>query len=370
MNKLFFGLILLVFLVSACSNEIATRTKGSLLVNDYAENFSIHRISNGYILKVIDNNGNSFEYLLSSDNEKKSNGYNIINIPVQSVVCLSSSHVAFINLLNKSNSIKAVSGVNYLFDPKIRNEVRNNNIIEAGYENKIDYEKILSLNPDVIFAYSLDNNSFASLQKFNELNIPVVFINEFIEPTYTGRTEWLKFFACFYDELDFAIQYCDSVFQNYEQLKELASNTVENPRVISSMPWKGVWWSPGGNSYFSRLISDAGGDYIFKDNQKSESIPFSLEEVFSSANDIDFWLNPNNYRSKQEMLQAEDRIRLFEPFQNAKIYNNNRRINQNGGNDFWESGLIHPDIVLKDLIYIFHPDLIENHNLFYYREIR
>lgn len=367
----FIILILFAVFCTACSSEVQNSTRGDIVKLDYAKNFTIHKIRNGYVLSVYNSGIKSNEYLLSNDTLKKHNGVNIVNIPVESVVCLSSSHVAFIDILNRNNSIKAISGTQYIYNSDIQKKIQNNNIIEAGYENRIDYEKILSMNPDVIFAYSVDNNYTAALNRFQELNIPVVYINEFIEPTVCGRTEWLKFFACFYDELELAKAYCDSVFSIYNKLTEKVINNVEEkPIVISSMPWKGVWWSPGGASYFAKLIKDAGGQYIFENDKRNESIPLSIEEVFSSAAHAEIWLNPNNYSNRNEMLGADQRISSFKPYNDARIYNNNRKVNQHGGNDFWESGVVQPDLILSDLIKIFHPNLNKNHKFVYYKRIK
>jgi iron complex transport system substrate-binding protein len=367
----YYILSLCIIGITSCNNAPEMHTKGSSFQNKHAENFKINEISDGYILTVFDGDMSIHEYLLSkSDSSKKITSDNIIRIPVKNVVCFSSTHCAFIDLLGHNNSIKAVSGTKYIYNSEIRKKIDENEILEIGYDNQIDYEKIIAIKPDVIFAFSVDNNAKAALQKFNELNIPVVYINEFIETELTGRTEWLKFFSCFYDELDFANYYCDSVFQIYDSLKyEVANYIADKPTVLSSMPWKGVWWSPGGNSYFSKLIDDAGGKYILKNNSNNESVPYSVEEVFGMAKNVDIWLNPNNYTSKSQMILADERLKVFEPLNNAKIYNNNKRISKYGGNDFWESGVLHPDIVMKDLIKIFHPEYNIQHNLYYYQRV-
>lgn len=368
-SQIFVTLILALIFIG-CSEQIVTDTKGNLIENDYAEFFNIFEINDGYIIRINGAGGENHEYLLSKTQEKKQNGENIVKIPAERVICFSSTHCAFIDLLNESSTIKGISGIKYIYSENIRNRIKSEDILEIGYENRIDYERIISMNPDIIFAYSIDQNSYAALQKFKDFDIPVIYINDFLEPDIRGRTEWLKVFACFYDKLDFANHYCDSVFNNYNILKEMRIKDNEKPLVLSSMPWKGVWWSPGGKSYFAQLIEDAGGNYIFSENDKTESIPLSIEEVFSKASNAQIWLNPNNYKTKQQMLETEKRLMHFEAFHNADIYNNNSRQNSAGGNDFWESGILHPDIILKDLIYIFNPEEFNKHELFYYRKVR
>ncbi len=362
---------LTLFCFSSCVDNIENQTKGNIVKNKYAENFKIHEIDNGYIINVYDNNKNLIgEYTLSSNPDYKHNNKSVINIPVTKVICFSSTHCAFIDVLDENHSICGISGTENIYNKGLKKLIQTNKIQEIGFENRIDYEKIISLNPDVIFAYSIDNSSKASLQKFNELNIPVVYVNEFIEPEILGRTEWIKFFACFYDKIDFAKYYCDSVFGNYQRLKESLQKTEpKKPKILCSMPWQGVWWAPGGDSYFAKLIDDAGGKYILKDNKNKESVPYSIEEVFSRSKNADIWLNPNQFNYKQEMLSTDERLEQFKAYKSSKIYNNNNRVNSFGGNDFWESGIVHPDMILKDLIKIFHPGFELEHELFYYKEI-
>lgn len=371
MRVKYLKILLLLILSTSCSENFQEQTKGMKVENEYAEYFKIHRIPNGYILSVLDINNEATEYLLTRSKGQNNISENIIRIPVDRVICFSSTHCSFINVLGGNNTIKGISGTEFIYNPEIRERIRQKKISEVGYENKIDYEKILSLEPDVIFAYSVDNNTRASLQKFRDLDIPVVFINEYIEPKILGRTEWLKFISCFYDELELAQNYCDSVFKRYNNLKsQLIETNPDRPRVLSSMPWKGIWWVPGGNSYFAKLIEDAKGKYIFSATLNNESIPFSIEEVFSKSQNVDIWLNPNHYISKTQMLATDNRLQYFSPYNSARIYNNNRRVSPSGGNDFWESGIVHPDIILKDLIKIFHPDLGFDHDLHYYKEVR
>jgi iron complex transport system substrate-binding protein len=295
----------------------------------------------------------------------------IIHIPVSRVVCLSTTHCAFINLLGKSSSIKGMSGIDYVYNDDIRYLIQKEEIIEIGSENQIDYERIIALNPDVVFAYGIDNSSIASYQKLSEIGIPVVFVGDFLESHPLGRTEWLKFFSCFYNQLDFANEYFDSVSTNYENIsKEIKSMNLEKPNVLVSLPWKGTWWIPGGKSFFAQLINDAGGSYILKNDTSSESVPMTIEEIFNLSKGIKIWLNPNSYNQKRQILEADSRLKDFSPYLNARIFNNNKRTSNYGGNDFWESGIIHPDIILQDLRKIFNPEQTPEYNLFYYKELQ
>lgn len=68
-------------------------------------------------------------------------------------------------------------------------------------------------------------------------------------------------------------------------------------------------------------------------------------------------------------MAEDNRYANFAAVKTGNVYNNNARINNSGGNDYWESGTSNPDIVLSDLIKILHPEILPNHQLVYYRKL-
>ncbi len=363
----------LIILFVSCSNNKIKTGEGKIIPNKYAKGFEIKQISEGYILKVKDyfnqNENNNFNYLLSLESEVKSNSNVIIKIPVSKVVCLSTSYSAFISELNMASTIKGLSTPDLVFNSEISQLIRANKIHDVGYDSQINYEKILAISPDVVFAFGINNSAKSNFQKLTDAGIPVVFINDYLESTPLGRSEWIKFFACFYDKLNMANEYFDSIENKYTEIKSNISHQENKPKILVSLPWKGTWWVPGGNSYFANFIKDAGGEYIFQNNSNSESQSLNIEEVFTQAKDCDIWLHPNNVNSKYEILSIDSRLAQFAPYNTAKIFNNNLRQNKAGGNDFWESGILHPDIILQDLINIFSTDPANDYKMYYYKPI-
>jgi iron complex transport system substrate-binding protein len=371
-NVIYISFILL--LLAGCTNEISQNTNGEVIKNKYAKGFEISEIDEGYILKVSDRFNNESEntqnYLLSSKSDYESGNNEIINIPVSRVVCLSTTHCAFISQLDKISTIKGISGLDYVYNDQLRDLIRRDEISETGYDNQVNLEKIISLNPDVVFAYGIDNNSISMFQKLSEIGIPVVYVGDFVENSPIGRTEWIKFFACFYDNFDYSCEFFDSVDNRYQTIKKTINDKkLTSPEILFNLPWKGTWWVPGNDSYLANFIKDAGGSYLMAQKNNSESVPLTVEEVFANSQNADIWLNPNQIKRKNEILEIESRLSEFKPYKECRIYNNNKRINKYGGNDFYESGIIHPDIILYDLGIIFHKiDSIDN--LHYYQEIK
>ena len=160
-----------------------------------------------------------------------------------------------------------------------------------------------------------------------------------------------------------------TIEQKYDSLSMLVSGATGLPTVICNLPFKGNWYMPGGNSYVANMLKDAGADYIFDDNNETGGVPLDFEVVYAKGLGAEYWINPDFANSVDEILAKDERLRDFEAIKTGKIFNNNRRLKRGEVNDYWESGLINPHLILADLISIFHPELLPGHELHYYKKI-
>jgi len=341
---------------------------------EYANNFSIKKAENYTILEVLnpwqDADNVKYTYYLSS--QKKENlpkNLKYIQTPVKKVVCLSTTHIGFLDLIEKTNTIIGVSGANFIYNPKVQKRIETNKVFDVGYEQNLNIELIISLKPDVVFVYGIQGNIANKISELEKLGINVVIIAEYLEENPLGKAEWLKFFAEFYEQEEVAKKFFNEISKNYQKLSKKLDTIKEKTGVLVNIPYQGVWYIPGGNSYFAKLISDAGGNYLWKENQKNESYPISFEAVFAKQKEADILINPSSVGSIEELLQVETRLSHFDCVKNKEVYNNNLRTNKNGGNDFWESAVVKPDLVLKDLITIFYPEIFNPDSLYYYQKL-
>lgn len=293
-----------------------------------------------------------------------------IPVPVRRVICTSTTHIAMIGAIEEKETIIGVSGKQYINDPFIRSGIENGEIRDIGYEQSINYEVILTLKPDVIFMYGVSGDISAIISRLTSLGIPVVLNAEYLESDPLARTEWIKFMSCFYDKLDKSIDFFREQEESYIQLKSSVADVQYRPSVLAGLPWKSTWWVPGGRSHAAILIRDAGGRYIWENDSSKEALPLDLEAVYNKAGQADFWINTGSAASLSDLVSTDPRLQLFRPFKDSCIYNNNARLNPSGGNDYWESGVIYPYIILKDLISIFHPEILPEHTLVYYKKLK
>jgi len=292
-----------------------------------------------------------------------------IAIPVEETVCLSTTHLGFINALGLGHTVIAVDETDFVFDSILRQRIEAGQLTETGGLSEMRLEKMVDTQPDLIMVSPMEGSA-ARAKQLQEAGIPFAFNIEWQESTLLARSEWIKFVAAFYNAEGAANAHFEKVSTHYEELRALAATADEQPLVLPGGAFKGMWYMPGGNSFIAHLIADAGGDYKWKDEPGTGSFSLSMEQVVDGLIDADIWLNPNNATSLLEIENADERYKVFRPFKEQKVYNNNARLNAFDSNDYWESGTAYPDRVLADLVYILHPQLLPEHELYYYHQLQ
>jgi iron complex transport system substrate-binding protein len=294
----------------------------------------------------------------------------VITVPVEKIVCMSTTHVAMISALGEENSITGMSGTGFIYSAALNSRAREGLISDVGYEANLNKEMILKIRPDITMIYGVGSESSGYVGKIEELGIRVIYNADYLETEPLGKAEWIKLFGALYCREKMADSIFNAEVQAYNNLKSyIAEKTSTKPRVMLGLPFRDTWFISPGNSFVSRLISDAGGEYIWKDTESSVSMPVGLENVYLKALNADYWLNIGTVRTKDEIPAVDKRLSELPCFRNGKLYNNNNRVTESGGNDFWESGTVYPHLILNDIASILHPDLFSDNELFYYREI-
>ncbi|MFW6369894.1 MAG: ABC transporter substrate-binding protein [Bacteroidota bacterium] len=342
----------------------------------YAGGFSILQNEEGYQLSVKDPwqgaTGIEYQYKLVKNDSllHKQDDIPSFKIPVKRVICMSTTHVGMLEAIDETVTIKGVSGKKYIYNPELRSRANRGEIKDVGYDMGINYELMLSLKPDVIFIYGVAGENGPVINKMHALGLKPVFIAEYLEDSPLGRAEWLKFMSCFYDKLDTATRSFENISSTYQNLAEITRVISSSPVVITGLPWNDTWYASGGLSFISILIKDAGATYYWRDRKTRDAFPVDPETVIKNSNEIDFWINPGSAESLNYILQVDERLKNVKAFSGKRVFNNNAKLSKNGGNDYWESGAVNPHLALKDLIQIFHPGLLGEPELYYYKKLQ
>jgi iron complex transport system substrate-binding protein len=294
----------------------------------------------------------------------------VVNVPVNSVVTLSTTHLPHLAKLGVVDKLLAVSDAKRINTSEVVERIKTGKIASVGNNAVVNVEKILELNPDLVTTYGTGNLQTDSYPKLLEAGLKVAINSEYMEDSPLGRSEWLKFTALFFNKEQQAEKIFSEVASKYESIAAKAKSVKTRPTVFLGFNFKGTWYMPTGNSYAAKYLADAGADYLWRTQNSSGSIPLSLEAVVERAINTDYWLNVSqSWKTIKNALTEDNRYADFEAVKNKNVYNNNARLNESGGNDYWEGGISNPDIVLSDLIKIFHPEILPNHQLVYYQKL-
>lgn len=291
----------------------------------------------------------------------------VIRTPIERIICLSTTHIAFLEAIGETEKIIGLSGTRFVSNPELLQRIDNGLIADVGFGQNLNYEAIIKLRPDVVMVFGVDSEIIGFLNKFEDLGITAVLNAEYLENSPLGKAEWVKFVGEFFNKRKEADDIFQTIAETYTRIASDHSAVTSKPGVMVGLPYRENWWVPGGESYMARLIADAGGEYLGKSNPSHESYVISYEEALVWASKADIWLNTGTVRTTSELLDTDSRFEKFGVFSKGKIYNNNLRISPGGGFDFWERGTMEPHLILSDLVTIFHSEQPDSLN--YYLKI-
>jgi iron complex transport system substrate-binding protein len=292
-------------------------------------------------------------------------GATMVAIPVRTLACFSTTHIGLTDFLGANDRIIAMSDTGRIVNADVLGRSRAGKIAEVGREQALNQEKLLALAPDLVMTVGFPGKEIGAFRSLLESGIAVVANSEWKEATLLGRMEWVKLLAAFLDKDSLAQAKCDSVEAEYEKIKGIAAGAAEKPKVIGGTSRKGVWTVPGGRSYVAALLRDAGSSYPFADDTTTGSRNLGFETVYREGLDAEVWLNAGWNKSLRDIAAEDDRYRDFKSFRNKRVYGNTKRMGANGSNDYWESGLVNPQLILADMVKILHPQLLPGYELRY-----
>jgi iron complex transport system substrate-binding protein len=296
----------------------------------------------------------------------------VIEVPVQTVASLSTSFLPHIVGQGLLDRLVAIDTSLYTSAPEVLAGVEAGEVAQVGgggSGQEVNVEQLIDLQPGLILTQQFYSDD-PSLVALEQTGLPFAVDADFLDTSPLGVAEWGKFISLFFNTEASAQEAFDGVVGRYNDLVALTATTDEQPTVFAGTPYEGTWFMPGGQSYVAQLLADAGADYLWKDDSSTGSLFLDFETVFDTAVDADYWVNVSQFWATLADAQADDeRYTGFAAFQNGNIYSNNARVNENGGSDYYESGYANPDIILADLVAIFHPDLIPNHELYFYKKL-
>lgn len=359
-------LILLSLLCFSCTNSgsgnsIIDLTTDTIYSPRYASGFVITGDSTARVITVKSpwQGANSVveQLLVVAENGAIPAGFggHVLKGTAKRIVCMSSTHVAMLDKLGIANYICGVSGVDFISSPNV--VARKKNILDVGYEGNVNYENILAADPDIVLLYGV-NGASSMIGKLDEMHIPYIYIGDYLEESPLGKAEWMRAIGELTGKQQEATAELERIATHYFDLCEkVKAAKVNTPTVMVNAPYGDKWMVPPVDSYVARLINDAGGKYLYNNITGNTSVAIDMEDAFLKTSAADIWVNAGGYMSLNELKKSIPKFSATSPVKNKKVYTNNLRMNPSGGNDYYESATVNPDLVLEDLINILHPEL-------------
>ncbi len=361
------------FWMVACTPSGKRTSSKEALSSDsiqYAQGFTVQRFDTYIMVEVRDPWDSTRllqRYLLVDRTKSVPGGLpkgTIVKVPVKDIVIYTSVHAAIIDQLHETDKVIGVCEPRYMDTPAIQEGIQAGRIADLGEATSPNIEKMIEIGAELVIASPFQNSSYGPVEK---IGIPIIEGADYMEAFPLGRTEWIRFYGLLFGKEEMA----DSIFKETEQaylsLKDLTANIDNRPTVLSEKKFGSSWYVPSGDSYMAHLIEDAGADYMFKDLPGAGSTPLAFETVFDKAIHADIWLV--KYNQSSEMTYNDLRSE-YTPYENFDAFKKKRIYTCNtGAVPYYEEFPIHPEYLLKDLIWIFHPELVFGYSPRYFREM-
>lgn len=388
MRSLSYLLVLVAFI--SCKTEQKETVSDSILIENstqkldtvitqlkYAEGFSVENYSNYKVLTITKpwpKAEKVYKYvIISKENMAKAtfatDEYDgIIVNPVENIVVTSTTHIPALELLGAEQSLVGFPGTDYISSEKTRERIANGKIRELGKNEGINTEVLLEINPNVVIGFGVDgvNKTFETVKK---AGIPVIYNGDWVESSALAKAEWIKFFGVLFNKEKEADSIFNQIETDYLAAKQLAQNAKTQPTVLCGAMHKEVWYLPNGSSPEAQFLKDANTNYLWKNTSGNGSLALSFEAVLDKAKDAELWLSPSYYTSFEQLEKANTLYTNFEAFKTKNIYTFSNTTGKTGGVLYYELGTARPDLVLKDIIKVCHPELLKDYKPYFFKKL-
>ncbi|MCH6201243.1 ABC transporter substrate-binding protein [Aquiflexum sp. LQ15W] len=293
----------------------------------------------------------------------------VISLPISKAVLTSTTHVPHLDYLEISEVLIGFPNLDLISSPQTRKWIDAGKVTDLGSGAQANIEKIIELDPDWVMISTLGED-LKNLEILKSAKISTILNGEYVENHPLGRAEWIKFTGVLLGKFEEAKTVFSQIESDYNQASDLIRELPENkPKVMAGVMYKDIWYVPGADSWGARLLEVAGGNYLFEDQKGTGSAELSFEYVLENAYQADFWLGAADFKTLEEMENADPRYTHFEAFKQGNVYTYTQKKGPTGGLEYFELGYLRPDLILKDLIKILHPDLLPEYSLYFYTKL-
>jgi iron complex transport system substrate-binding protein len=369
---LLFSLVLLFSCKSETKTEAAISSENTV---HYARGFSIENYE-GYSVVTVKNPwpkaAKTYTYILKKKDGVVPDSLKqnlVIPIPIKTIVVTSTTHIPSLEMLDEVNSLVGFPHCDYISSDKVRARIDAGKVKELGNNQDLNTEVILDLQPNLIIGYGIDNKN-PTLDNLQKSGLKVMLNGDWNEETALGKAEWIKFFGALYDKQKEAGELFTKIEKDYINTLEIAKLAKTTPTILAGDMFEDRWYLPKGTSWGSLLLKQANGNYLWQETSGTGSLSLSFETVFERAKNADIWITSGQFSTLKEMTDMNPHYAKFDAFAKKNVFTFSRKKGKTGGTLYYELAPNRPDLVLKDLVKILHPELLVGYEPFFFEKLK
>ena len=373
-NTVFFFLLLLLFVQCKKENQQEIKSGIKNEISD-AKGLEIYKYEGYSIVKITKpwpGSTENFTYVLQEKNgiiPVSLKQFTIIPIPLKSIVVTSTTHIPALEMLGVENTLVGFPNTDYISSEKTRKLIDSGKIREVGTNETLNTEVLIDMAPDLIVSFGLNNNN-PTIENLQKSGLKVIYNGDWTEQSPLGKAEWIKFFGALYGLDTKANSIFSEIEKEYTATLALAKKAMAKPTVMCGAMYQDQWYVPQGESWAALFMKDAQANYLWADSKGTGSLSLPFETVLDKAQNADYWIAPGDFSSLKEMNESNPHYKEFTAFKNKKVYSYSAKKGARGGILYFELSPTRPDWVLKDLIKILHPELLADHELFFFQKLK
>lgn len=368
----------LIVVLSSCKEKTAQVDKQVVHETSlkYATGFRVSSFANNSklveVLNPYQGANTGFTYLLVPDDMEvpaHAPDVRVIRTPIQSIVCTSTTHIPMLDYLGSGELLVGFPTLYFISSKTMRARINAGQITELGTDKGMNLELVAALKPGLVMGYTMSAD-YGQFGKIEDFGIPVFINAEYLEKHPLGRAEWIKLMGLLVGKEKVADSVFNAIESAYLQTRDLVSSVAHRPRVMSGIMYGDAWFLPGGQNYAAKILLDAGCNYLWESDSSHGYLQLSLEAVYDKAADADLWIGVADMKSMQQLANANEYYTRFRPFREQQVYTYDKRKGEKGGSEYLETGYLRPDLILKDLVRIAHPELLPEHELYFHAKLQ
>ncbi len=366
-------LFIFTLFILSCKKDNQKNVDRTNNLIQYASAFSINEYKNYSILTINEpwpHAKEKINYILKKKNAvipDSLSKYQVIEIPLKSIIVTSTTNIPLLEMLGVENKLVGFPQTDFISSEKTRELIEQGKIKDVGQNESLNFEEIIELQPQLIVTFCVDqiNPSITNLEKSGQ---KVLIQSDWLEKTPLGKAEWIKLFGALFGKEKKAKEIFEKIVSEYQMAKKLIEANNHKPNILFGSLYRDQWYVPNGESWLAQFTDDAKGNYYWKNIKGQGSTPLNFEKVFEKAKNADIWIT-SGFKNLAEMQKINPHYKEFKAFQNKKVYTFENIKGKTGGYLYYETAQSRPDLVLKDLIKAFHPELLKNYSYTFLRLI-